>query len=200
MITAERGVIPSLAVTGCGTEDVAPRSGMCVRFDQVTTGAWWQSDDAPGKLLQPWGVAIAPGGVKAVVSDARSSILFEVEIATGVVSEFAGAVANKARNTFRGGGLYDGAGTEALFFHPRGVAFSPDGGTVYVADSANNVIRAVSYPGGEVTTLAGNVKKGVGLAGLNDGALRVAKFSEPHDVAVSPPHPNPRPHALNLQA
>ena len=63
---------------------------------------------------------------------------------------------------------------------------------MYVADSANHLIRAVSYPEGVVTTLAGKVRLGVGRAGLDDGGTvasngtRVAMFSEPHDVAVSP--------------
>ena len=72
------------------------------------------------------------------------------------------------------------------------MAFAPDGRSVYVADSANHLIRSVSYPEGVVTTLAGKVRLGIGRAGLDDGGTvaanetRVAMFSEPHDVAVSP--------------
>ena len=110
------------------------------------------------------------------MSDAASNALFVLDIQSGAVSVLAGQ---------RVSGVADGTGGDARFFRPRGVAFSPDGGTVYVADSANHVVRAVSYPEGVVTTLAGRVWLGIGRRGLNDGAVKTAQFSEPHDVAVN---------------
>jgi len=121
------------------------------------------------------------------VSDAAGNKLFLMEVETGAMQVLAGQ---------RVGGTDDGTGTAARFWRPRGVAFAPDGRTVYVADSANHLIRSVSYPEGVVTTLAGKVRLGIGVPGVGDGAMalgwvswsgtRVAMFSEPHDVAVSP--------------
>lgn len=54
-----------------------------------------------------------------------------------------------------------------------------DDGTLYVADTGNNVIRRVS-PKGEVTTLAGTV----GVAGHADGTGTAATFDHPGGIAV----------------
>ena len=42
------------------------------------------------------------------------------------------------------------------FDHPLGVAASPDGSTVYVADNYARKIRAINVASGEVRTLAGS--------------------------------------------
>ena len=72
----------------------------------------------------------------------------------------------------------DGPGNAARFWQPSGVAV--DGaGNVYVADSANYVIRKVS-PTGEVTTLAGLA----GCSGRADGPGSAARFSGPFGLAL----------------
>jgi DNA-binding beta-propeller fold protein YncE len=163
------------------------RFGVCLRDDALNAGKWWLTKLDEDTPVRPWGAALAPDGKRAVVSDAAGNKLFVMEVATGDVRVLAGQ---------RVAGTDDGAGTAARFWSPRGVAFAPDGRTVYVADSENHLIRAVSYPEGVVTTLAGKVRLGVGRKGVRDGSMalgwiswsgtRVAMFSEPHDVAVSP--------------
>jgi len=179
------GTIPGLRVLSSG--GVVERSGVCLRDGALNSGKWWLTKVDEDKLLRPWGIAVAPDGARAVVSDAASNKIFVLEIETGEVHVLAGQ---------RAAGTDDGVGPEARFWRPRGVAFAPDGRTVYVADSANHLIRAVSYPEGVVTTFAGKVRQGDGRQGVRGGALalgwvswsgtKVAMFSEPHDVAVSP--------------
>jgi ELWxxDGT repeat protein len=67
---------------------------------------------------------------------------------------------------------------KAAFQSPRAVAADTDG-TLYVADTANHVIRKIS-PNGTVTTLAGKV----GVAGELDAAGVSATFSSPQGIAV----------------
>lgn len=86
-------------------------------------------------------------------------------------------------------GFVDGAGSQAQFFYPFGVAADANG-HVYVADADNHSIRKVS-PQGEVSTLTG-----VGYPGDADGlgfqpdakasypAGSQAQFSGPRGVAV----------------
>ncbi len=65
-----------------------------------------------------------------------------------------------------GFGRIDGPGEKARFQHPLGVAIAPAAsdlaGTLFVADSFNNVIRTVSVNAGIVATLAGSGKKDIG--------------------------------------
>ena len=86
-------------------------------------------------------------------------------------------------------GHRDGSRAKAQFNLPRGVAVSTDGGTLYVADTANHRIRAVGlhaahapdHAANEVTTVAGS-----GAGGYKDGDALAARFFGPNHVAVSP--------------
>lgn len=96
----------------------------------------------------------------------------------GLVSTFAG---NPGIS-----GSTNGVGMAALFSSPRGIAVqinltnSAVNGTIYVADTANHVIRKIT-PRGTVVTLAGLV----GQAGSNDGTRDVARFSSPEGITVT---------------
>jgi DNA-binding beta-propeller fold protein YncE len=56
-------------------------------------------------------------------------------------------------------GRADGLASEAQFNQPQGLALSADGGTLYVADTRNHLIRSVDLAAGEVTTIAGTGKR-----------------------------------------
>jgi hypothetical protein len=79
-------------------------------------------------------------------------------------------------------GLQDGPGTTALFRSPEGVAVD-NSGNVYVADTGNHVIRKIT-PAGFVSTVAGKVANGFGVAGFADGPAANAQFNAPTGVAV----------------
>lgn len=76
-------------------------------------------------------------------------------------------------------GYADGDGTAAGFFYPTGIVFSPSAGALYVADSCNNTIRAITSAG-KVSTLAGggyDVTQDVILpGGSTDGKGSAARF------------------------
>ena len=75
-------------------------------------------------------------------------------------------------------GSANGFGTDAQFFYPQGLAVGIDG-TIFVADTNNNVIRKITT-NGNVTTLAGSI----GVSGFADGIGTLAKFSWPIGIAV----------------
>jgi len=95
-----------------------------------------------------------------------------VEVATGAVTTLAGSGEK---------GNADGVGDAAQFNEPHGLAVSPDGSALFVADCDNNKIRRVEVATDAVTTLAGS-----GENGDADGVGDAAQFHFPHSLAVSP--------------
>ncbi len=85
--------------------------------------------------------------------------------------------------TLAGGGSghhTDGTGSDASFWNPWGIAVDKSG-NVYVADSANYIVRKITREG-LVTTLAGQSE----VKGTKDGPVNTALFQNPLDVAVDP--------------
>ena len=74
-------------------------------------------------------------------------------------------------------GHRDGAGAQAQFNHPHGIAVDGDG-NVIVGDSTGGVIHLIT-PEGMVSTLAGNRTDG-----FADGQGALAQFNEPRGIAV----------------
>ncbi|EOD12963.1 hypothetical protein EMIHUDRAFT_213242 [Emiliania huxleyi CCMP1516] len=118
----------------------------------------------------PNGVAVSGGTV--YVADMYNHRIRKIDTSGGVTTTLAGS----GTGTFA-----DGTGTAASFYYPHGVAVSPDGMTVYVADSSNHRIRKIDTSGGVTTTLAGSV-----TVGSADGTGTAASFNFPSGVAVSP--------------
>ncbi len=117
---------------------------------------------------QPAGLAIDSSG-NIFVADKDNHVIRMITPA-GVVTTVAGLAGSS--------GPTDGTGSAARFDLPTGVAVA-SGGVIYVADSANNLIRKIAS-GGVVTTLAGTA----GSAGSTNGTGTAAEFSSPNGVAL----------------
>jgi RHS repeat-associated protein len=91
----------------------------------------------------------------------------------GIINRFAGT-----NSGYSGDG---GPATKAQLNGPLGLAVGPDG-SVYIADTFNNVIRKVS-PNGIIDTVAGNGAYGYGG---NGGPAKDAQLTRPTGVAVGP--------------
>ena len=166
--TAARFYYPTaIAADGAGNLFVADSEMHTIRkvspAGEVTTVAGLAgtrgSSDGVGsaaRFSEPSGVAVDGDG-NVYVGDTRNSTIRKIS-PDGAVSTLAGVAQQ--------GGVTDGSGSAARFADPQGVAVAADG-TIYVADSRNHLIRAVT-PAGAVTTAAG----------------AVALFNRPADVAV----------------
>ena len=109
---------------------------------------------------EPW--AIVPYRDGLLVSDSGNHVLRYLDMTASRVYTAAGTGA---------AGYRDGAALSAAFDAPAGLAVGDDG-TVYIADTGNNVIRAMDEDG-TVTTYAG------GEEGCALGTVSEARFSQP---------------------
>jgi hypothetical protein len=119
--------------------------------------------------LLPSSVAFDAAG-NLYFSDTNRHVVYESSLA-GVLSVVAG-------NGVQGFGGDGGAATSAELNSPQGVAVGPDG-TLYIADTGNQRVRAVS--GGVITTFAGNGSVGFGGDG---GAATSATMRWPNALAI----------------
>ena len=107
-------------------------------------------------LTSPLGLALDGSYQNLYIADGIAGHhVFKVNLTSGVMTNFAGSAS--AANPSSGFGGFAGDGgpaTQALLNVPAAVAVYTDG-TVYIADSGNNRIRAVA-PNGTISTFAGN--------------------------------------------
>jgi len=128
------------------------------------------SSDGQGtaaKFNQPAGIAVDANG-NLYVADYNNSTIRKITPG-GYVTTFAG--------TAGAGGTANGQGSAAGFMTPFGIAVD-NSGTLYVADTNNQLIRKITS-GGLVSTLAGSSN-----TGSSDGAGANASFYYPEGIAV----------------
>jgi DNA-binding beta-propeller fold protein YncE len=122
-------------------------------------------------LGTPRGLVLDTAG-HLYVSDSTKNIVIKVDRITGQISRLAGSGAS---------GFMDGSGSVAMFSSPEGMAYSATTSQIFVADRMNHRIRAISLPGGNVSTFAGTGTSGLGG---DSGPTNVAQFNRPTDVAL----------------
>jgi sugar lactone lactonase YvrE len=148
-------------VTAAGAvSTLAGQAGVSGGVDGSGTGA---------QFFGPQGLAIDASG-NVLVADSNNHTIRKVVPSTGAVTTVAGLAGIV--------GIADGAGSAARFDFPSAVTLNGSG-NLFVADTDNNTIRAIS-PAGVVSTLAGSA----GYSGGADGTGSSARFNSPSDLAV----------------
>jgi sugar lactone lactonase YvrE len=130
------------------------------------------SKSTAATLNRPEALAIAPNGNPLIANQGTNQILERTSDGTLHV------VVGIGRAGYGGDG---GPASEAELNTPGGIAVAPDG-TIYVADTSNNRVRAIS-PSGTITTVAGNGQFGIGPSGQ---PAVDAKIAQPLAVALGP--------------
>jgi sugar lactone lactonase YvrE len=130
------------------------------------SGQYADGQGTAAGFSHPLGI-VADASGNLVVADTENVSLRRINT-SGMVSTWAGTPAHS--------GFSNGAGG-VLFNRPTGVC-GDSSGSVFVADSGNQVIRKISL-NGTVSTFAG----ASGSRGSSDGPGAFARFSDPTDIA-----------------
>lgn len=125
-----------------------------------------------GRLHHPQRLAL--DGDRLLVADAGNHQVRAIDLVTHEVTVVAG-------DGTEGGGGDGGPATKAQLMEPYGVTVGADG-TVYIADFADNRVRAIA-PDGTISTLAGT---GVAEFSGDGGPATDASLNGPADVLVGP--------------
>jgi sugar lactone lactonase YvrE len=134
--------------------------------------AGYLGDNGPAssaELSYPYGVAVSASGV-VYIADTANSVIRQIST-TGTITTVAG-------NGFSGYSGDGGSPTSAQLNFPAAVAVDASG-NIYIADSANYVVRAAL--GGTISTIAGN-----GIEGYSGdlGAATSAHLGQVHSLAL----------------
>jgi sugar lactone lactonase YvrE len=174
--SAARFFLPTgLALGPDGTLYVADQGNHRIRMVSAAGVVTTLAGSSPGltegtgdnaQFDNPRGVAVDNDGT-VYVADTNNHRIRRIS-STGVVTTFAGSTE----------GFADGVGNAAQFSFPRALCINASG-TLYVADSFNSRIRAIT-PEGVVSTLAGST------AGNQDGTGPAAQISNPSAICVAP--------------
>lgn len=162
-----------VAVAGTGAVYVTDGSaGRVFRIDAGTAGdaggteAGVRAVPVANGLDMPSAIAVLPDG-NLVVANTGAHTIVRIDATSGAVTLLAGGTGER--------GFSDGAAAAARFDGPIGVDVAADG-TVYVADSYNDRIRAIAVDG-TVRTVAGGdgtLDTPCGVAVATDGTVYVA--------------------------
>jgi sugar lactone lactonase YvrE len=154
---------------------IAVAAGGTIYVSDGETGRIYQlAQDGAAKIVAenlntPSAIAIAPDST-LVIADTGSHTIKRLETQSGRITVIAG-IENRA-------GFADGNAADALFNGPVGVAVGKDG-TIYVADTYNDRIRAIDVEG-RVRTVAGGSEPG--YADAPSGVQ--SRFDTPCGIAV----------------
>ncbi len=177
--TARFSSVDSIALGPAGTVYIGERENSRIRIlsaDGVVTTLAGPVGSRGGKDgVFETATFRGPGGMamdnqrNLYVADGANHTIRRVSV-SGRVTTLAGAPMVR--------GAEDGPGASARFYFPGGVAADASR-NVYVADTGNHTIRAIT-PSGMVSTLAGSP----GQPGAADGVGVAARFNAPEGVAV----------------
>ncbi|MEK3824677.1 stalk domain-containing protein [Paenibacillus sp. FSL K6-1558] len=156
------------------------KGNMIATVSRIAGNGMYGEQEGPAlnsSFRQPTGLAIGEKN-QLFVSDTGNHRIFK--LSNGNTNTYAGPSSSLLVDTGGQpiGTLLNGNKLNAMFQSPAALAYSTDK-SLYVADTANNAIRKISFTG-EVTTVAGN-----GRIGATDGKGKEALFNHPQGIAVT---------------
>jgi sugar lactone lactonase YvrE len=143
-----------------------------------------------GRMSGPTSIVLSRDGKRIYFADRNNSRIRYLDLATDTFRYLTGAghvngdaVTNNgyAEGSPCASTFTTGVAGCAYFNRPNGIAISKPGGTLYIADTQNHVIRKVIIATGKTTLIAGKP----GTSGLKDGRGKNARFKNPFSLSLS---------------
>lgn len=163
IVRAWSSALLTLALPLCGQDSVTTLAGQA-----LTAGS--TNGPATSALFSTPAAIVADSGGNLYVADSQNHTIRKIGT-DGLVSTFAGQAGTTGNS--------DGAGTQAKFDTPSGIAIDI-AGNLFVSDTGNHTIRVITTAG-VVTTLAGMA----GQSGFTNGIGINARFNSPLGMAVA---------------
>ena len=174
--TVTPGLIPPSSEAGAGSSFVLVRT----LAGKVDSYGFANGTPSQARFFKILGIAVDARGNIYLADEGNHAI--RVITASGVVGTVAGNVGAPVV------GDVDGLGSSARFRWPMGIAVTPDGSVLYVADTFNYKIKRIEISSGADPTNPDNwtvsTIAGTGMAGKDDGTGNVATFNKPYGVAL----------------
>jgi len=123
-----------------------------------------------------WGIAY--GGGKIFATQSHEDSVIQIDLRTGAVQRLGGA------GRFGVSGRIDAVGDKARFDDPRGIAYDPSAGELYVTEYEGATVRRLVVATKEVSTIAGRPE----VYEHQDGPGLVARFRRPQPIALNAAH------------
>lgn len=112
---------------------------------------------------------------RLIISDTNHHRILLADLHSGAIQQMIGSGA---------AGLVDGDLAVARFNQPQGCAITPDGQTLYVADTENHALRVVDLGAGQVQTLAGTGEQARAYP-PRGGRIPAVELNSPWDVLLA---------------
>lgn len=155
---------------------IAPDGTVRTLAGGQTDGAFRDGRGEEALFNEPDGIVVDHKGM-VYVADTGNQRIRQIT-SDGIVQTLAGGGNEKADGAnVLVGDFADGSGEEARFASPTGLSISPDGKTLYIADTNNQRIRALALDTHQVRTVAGAEESGIW-----NGIEQNARFDGPADV------------------
>ncbi len=193
-----------VALDGSGDLFIADYAGDRIRFVCAATAACaggGSGGTAYGQSTSAGAIyTIAGDGTPGAAGDGGAANLAQINLPQGVAVDGSGDVyiADSGNNSIRQvtpagiistlagsttAGSSDGIGSSAGFRTPRQVAVDSSGSILYVADSSNELVRAIQIATARVTTIAGSLGQTTG--GSLPGFSLTVGLDEPYGLAMN---------------
>lgn len=158
------------AGAGAGVGDVSTVAGQTPHTGLVDGAGTGPDYSGVSSALFDLPQGITTDGKVAYVADSANYAIRKIDLSSGQVTTVAGGH----------DGYEDGPAKDAAFYLPSGVQLDAAHNVLYIADTAQSMIRKLDLNSMTVSTLAGAPQ-----AGYTDGAGTAARFNHPYGMALS---------------